>query len=115
LHRSYALTHPKAGGAIGYVEAFDFNREDKMKKIIGLLLLLASPAYALDLNDNMQMWKRSPNAVRIKLLTDPAIAGQVKGNNVGILECMNEVKDTKVLMEKTVQSTIEECAGKVRN
>jgi hypothetical protein len=85
----------------------------KMKKMIVVLVLLATPAYALDLNDNMQMWKRSPNALRVKLLTDPSIAAQVKSNNISILECMNEVKDTKVLMEKTVRETVEECAGKV--
>jgi hypothetical protein len=90
-------------------------REAKVKKTMVALVLLATvPAYALDLNDNMQVWKRSPNALRVKLLADPAIAAQVKNNNVSILECMNEVKDNKIIMEKTVQETVEECATKVK-
>jgi uncharacterized membrane protein len=86
-----------------------------MKMVMVALLLMATPAYALDLNDTMHVWKRSPNALRVKLLTDPKIATQVKGNNIGMLECMNEVKDTKILMEKTVQETVEECAARVKN
>lgn len=86
-----------------------------MKRVIVALLLIATPAYALDLNDTMQVWKRSPNALRVKLLADPAVASQVKGNNIGMLECMSEVKDTQLLMAKTVQETIQECAGKVKN
>jgi hypothetical protein len=86
-----------------------------MKRVIVALLLIATPAYALDLNDTMQVWKRSPNALRVKLLADPAVASQVKGNNIGMLECMNEVKDTQVLMAKTVKETVGECAAKVKN
>jgi hypothetical protein len=80
-----------------------------MKIVMVALLLVANPAYALDLNDNMQVWKRSPNALRVKLLNDPAIASQVKTNQVGVLECMNKVTDPKALLEGTVKEAISEC------
>jgi len=80
-----------------------------MKAVIVALLVMTTPAYALDLNDNMQVWKRSPNALRVKLLNDPAVASQVKTNQLGVLECMNKVTDPKVLLERTVKEAIDDC------
>jgi hypothetical protein len=84
------------------------------KSVLLALLIAATPAHALDLQDPMLVWKKTPNALRIKLLADPAVATKVNGNNVGMLECMNDVKDTKILMAKTVQATVEECAEKIK-
>jgi hypothetical protein len=84
------------------------------KRMVLVFLAAATPACALDLNDSMLVWKKTPNALRIKLLADPAIATKVSGNNVAMLECMNDVKDTKILMEKTVLATVEECAEKIK-
>jgi hypothetical protein len=80
-----------------------------MKIVMVALLVVATPVYALDLSDNMQVWKRSPNALRVKLLNDPAVANQVKTNQVGVLECMNKVTDSKVLLERTVKEAIDDC------
>jgi hypothetical protein len=80
-----------------------------MKIAVVALLVVATPAYALDFNDNMQVWKRSPNALRVKLLNDPAVAGRVKSNQVGVLECMNKVTDPKMLLERTVKEAIDDC------
>jgi hypothetical protein len=80
-----------------------------MKAVIVALLVMTTPAYALDLNDNMQVWKRSPNALRVKLLNDPAVASQVKTNQLGVLECMNKVTDPKVLLERKVKEAIDDC------
>ena len=80
-----------------------------MKIAVVALLVVATPAYALDFNDNMQVWKRSPNALRVKLLNDPAVAGRVKSNQVGVLECMNKVTDPKMLLERTDKEAIDDC------
>ncbi len=83
----------------------------KLKIACTLLLLAVSSAHALDLEDSMQVWRRSPNALRVKVLANPAVAAQVGGNQAQVLACMNQVTDPKALSEKTVKETLASCVN----
>ena len=82
-----------------------------MKAVIASLLLLATPAYGLDLRDTMQNWKQAPVEVRAQLLknilSERGEVGVVSRDFV--MACMNQVAESRLLLPKRVVDMIEYC------
>jgi hypothetical protein len=72
------------------------------------LVLIATPACALDLNDTMQQWKAAPVEVRAQIVKEAA-ASRGPVDRTRLLSCMNQVGDTRLLLPKLVSEMIDYC------
>ena len=82
-----------------------------MKLVIATLLLLATPAYSLDLRDTMQNWKQAPVEVRAQLLKNAlSERGEVGVISLEfVMACMNQVAEKRLLLPKRVVDMINYC------
>jgi hypothetical protein len=82
-----------------------------MKSVMATLLLLATPAYGLDLRDTMQSWKQAPVEVRAQLLKNVLSERGEVGviSRASVMACMNQVAETRLLLPKRVVDMIEYC------
>jgi hypothetical protein len=82
-----------------------------MKLIIVALLMLAAPAYALDLRDTVGEWKQASVEDRALLLK---LAIERRGDAIAInrqtvMICMNQLAETRLLLPKPLIEAIEYC------
>jgi len=73
-----------------------------------VLLVIATPAYGLDLNDTMQKWKASPIEERAQIVKDAA-ASRGPVDKTRLLNCMNQVAYTRLLLPKPISEMIDYC------
>lgn len=72
------------------------------------LLLIATPAYGLDLQDTMQSWRAAPVEVRAQLVRDAA-ASLKPLDRTRLLSCLNQVADSQLLSPNLVSEMIDYC------
>jgi hypothetical protein len=82
-----------------------------MRILVAVLLLLATPAFALDLRDTMEKWKQASIEERAVLLKQTW--GDRKesrtANRDELMTCMDQVAATRLLLRKRVVDMIEFC------
>ena len=81
-----------------------------MKKLsLAALVLLATPAFGLELNNTMTEWKAASAEDRMALLGDVAAGLKTRTARQRVYACMNQATNSKALVEKTVLETIALC------
>jgi hypothetical protein len=82
-----------------------------MKLVIAVLLMAATPAYALDLRDTLGHWKQAPiedRTMLLKLVLDGR-GDSIAINRSAVMTCMNQLADTRLLLPKRIVEMIEYC------
>jgi len=82
-----------------------------MRLVVAVLLMAATPAYALDLRNTLGQWKQASVEDRALLLK---LVIEGRGDSIAIsrnamMTCMNQLADTRVLLPKRIVEMIEYC------